>query len=333
MRVLIIGGTGLISTTTTQVLTARGDEVVLYNRGQSKFAAAPGAVHITGDRTDYPTFARQAAELGRFDAVIDMVGYQPADADAVIRAFAGQTGQFIFCSTVDVYQKPASRYPVRETEPYGGLNEYSRSKVIIEQKLRAAAEQGAFPLTIIRPAYTYGEGRGPIHPISWGKYIHRVRSGLPVVVQGDGQSLWACNHQGDVGRCFAAAAGNPAAFGQCYHVTGEEWLTWNQYHLQAAEALGAPAPDLVHIPSDFLARVGVTICAENFQFSNIFDNSAARRDLAYQYTVSWKEGVQRMARWLDEHDCLEHSGQDEFEDRLVSGWRKACDRLAGELHT
>jgi nucleoside-diphosphate-sugar epimerase len=331
MRVLIIGGTGLISSTTTQVLTARGDAVVLFNRGKSTVPPAPGAKCVSGDRTDYPAFARQVSALGRFDAVIDMVGYQPADGDSVIQVFAGQTGQFIFCSTVDVYQKPASHYPVRETEPYGGLNDYSRNKVIIEQKLRAAAEQGAFPLTIIRPAYTYGEGRGPIHPISWGKYIHRLRSGLPIVVQGDGQSLWTCAHQGDVGRCFAAAAGRPAAFGQCYHVAGEEWLTWNQYHLQAAAALGAPSPDLAHIPSDFLARVGVTICAENFQFSNIFDNSAARRDLDYQYTVPWKEGVQRMARWLDEHDSLEHSGPNEFEDRLVSAWRKACTQLVGEL--
>ncbi len=328
MRILIIGGTGLISTTTAHCLAERGDQVTLYNRGQSFYPTAPGVTTLHGDRTAYPAFEAQMAAAGRFDVVVDMVGYQPEDADSVIRAFRGQVGQFIFCSTVDVYRKPAARYPYTEAEGYGGLNDYSRKKVIIEQRLQEAAAQGAFPLTIIRPAYTYGEGRGPLHPISWGRLVDRLRKGKPVVSHGDGQSLWTCNHQSDVGRAFAAACGKAQTFGQAYHVTGEEWLTWDQYYQQAAEALNAPCPRLVHIPSDLLSRLGVTICSENFQFDNIFDNAKAKRDLDYQYTVTWKDGVQRMARWLDEHGRLENSDDDPWEDRLIAAWDQLQDQLA-----
>ena len=322
MKILIIGGTGLISTSITEDLAGRGYAVVLYNRGMSFYPTPPTVRTIHGDRTDYPAFESQVKEAGLFDCVIDMVGYHPADADSLIRVFKGRTGQVIFCSTVDVYQKPASHYPYTEQEPYGGLNEYSRNKVIIEKKLLNAAENDAFPLTIIRPAYTYGEGRGPLHPFSRTAYIDRLRKHKPVIVHGDGSSLWTCCHKGDVARAFVFAVGNATAFGQNYHTTGDEWLTWNQYHQQAAEAIGAPEPELVHIPSDLLAKTTrVKLCAENFQFNNIFDNSRAQSDLHFNVTVNWKEGVRRMVNWLDERGQVDNSDLDPYEDRVIAAWR------------
>jgi nucleoside-diphosphate-sugar epimerase len=322
MKILIIGGTGLISTTITENLVGRGDAVVLYNRGQSFYPTPPSVRTIHGDRTNYAAFENDIKEAGLFDCVLDMVGFKPEDADSLLRAFKGRTGQVIFCSTVDVYQKPASHYPYTEQEPYGGLNNYSRNKVIIEKKLLDAAENGAFALTIIRPAYTYGEGRGPLHPFSRTAYIDRLRKHKPIVVHGDGTSLWTCCHAGDVGRAFVAAMNNKAAFGKSYHAAGEEWLTWNQYHQQAAQAIGAPEPELVHIPSDMLAKTTrVRLCAENFQFCNIFDNSRARNDLNFNYTVTWKEGVRRMVGWLDERGKVDNSELDPYEDRVIAAWK------------
>jgi len=322
MKILIIGGTGLISTTITEDLVGRGYAVVLYNRGQSFYPTPPTVRTIHGDRTDYPTFESQVKEAGLFDCVIDMVGYQPEDGDSLIRTFKGRTGQIIFCSTVDVYQKPASHYPYTEQEPYGGLNVYSCNKIAIEKKLLDAAENDAFPLTIIRPAYTYGEGRGPLHPFSRTAYIDRLRRQKPIVVHGDGTSLWTCCHASDVAHAFIAAVGNSAAFGQSYHAAGEEWLTWNQYHQQAAQAIGAPEPDLVHIPSELLAKTTrVKLCSENFQFSNIFDNSRAKTDLHFTYTVTWKEGVRRMVNWLDEREQVNNSDFDPYEDRVIAAWK------------
>jgi nucleoside-diphosphate-sugar epimerase len=249
----------------------------------------------------------------------------------VVRAFHGKTGQFIFCSTVDVYKKPATHYPYTEVEAYGGLNEYSRNKVILEKLLLAAEKDGAFPLTIIRPAYTYGEGRGPIHPVSWEACLDRIRKGKPVVVHGDGQSLWSCTYASDVGRAFASACGNPATFRQAYHVTGEEWLTWDQYFQQIAEALGVACPRLVHIPSSILAQVGISICVENFQFDNICDNRKAHHDLEYRYTILWKEGVQRMAKWFEEHHKWPDCDERPAEDHLINAWDRLGSRIVEEL--
>ena len=320
MRILIIGGTGLISTSTAHLLADRGEQVVLYNRGLSMYPTAPGVTNLHGDRTNYSTFANQIIEAGRFDVVIDMIAYRPKDGESTIQAFRGKVDQFIFCSTVDIYKKPATRYPYTEQEEYGGLNEYSRNKVCLEKMLRSAEKGGAFHLTIIRPAYTYGEGRGPIHPVSWEACLDRIRKGKPVIIHGDGQSLWSCNHASDVGHTFANACGKPVTYGQAYHVTGEEWLTWDQYVEQIAAAIGVACPRLVHIPSSILTKVGITICEENFQFDNIFDNSRAHRDLDYKYTISWKEGVQRMAKWFDDHKKWPDSNEHPLEDRLIDAW-------------
>lgn len=324
MNILIIGGTGLISAPITRMLLERGDTVTHYNRGKLELYPAPtGVKTVHGDRTDYAAFENQMYELGTFDCVMDMVGYLPDDGPSVVRAFQGRTGHFIFCSTVDVYQKPATRYPYTEAEPYGGLNTYSRNKVLIEKALRAAAE---FPLTIIRPAYTYGEGRGPVHTFG-GKttYLDRIRKGKPIVAHGDGSSFWTACYRDDVARAFVNAAGQAHTIGKTYHTTGEEWMTWDQYHHAVARALNAPPLQLVHIPTDALARLApdhANIVIENFQFNNIFDNTAARRDLGFEYTVTWEDGAGHMIRWLDEHGRIENSDDSTFEDQLIWDWHK-----------
>jgi nucleoside-diphosphate-sugar epimerase len=334
MRVLIIGGTGLISTALAAALAARGDDLTLYNRGQSA-GPVPATAHVLhGDRTDYATFERQMAELPPFDCAVDMVGYLPEDGASAVRAFRGRVGQYLFTSTVDVYRKPAGHYPYRETEPYGGLNDYSRNKVAIERTLWAAAERDRFPLTVIRCAYTYGEGREPVHAFSGASYLARLRRGRPIAVHGDGNSLWTCCHRDDVAGAFAGAIGNAGTIGQAYHVSGEDWMTWNQYHQRAAAAIGAPAPELVHIPSDLLADATggrVTICRDNFQYCNVFDTSPAREQLGFRYTVSWEDGVRRMAAWLEQRGGAAASDAPTYEDEVIAAWRRAGEGMAAAL--
>lgn len=317
----------------------RGEQVTFYHRGtarQNELYPVPAAVQVIhGDRTDYAAFEAQMAEAGHFDCVIDMVGYKPEDATSAVRAFQGRTGHFIFCSTVDVYAKPASRYPYTEAEGYGGLNPYSSNKVRCEQLLTAAHHPTNFPLTIIRPAYTYGEGRGPLHTFGMKTtYVDRIRKGKPIVVHGDGTSFWTACHRDDVGRAFANAVGQPHTFGKSYHTTGAEWMTWSSYHQRVAAAIGAPPPTLVHIPTDLLSQVApeqAFIVATNFQFNNIFDNSNAERDLDFEYTIGWEAGVQRMVAWLDEHGRVENSDADPWEDRLIAAWQKAGQEMKAVL--
>ena len=225
MKILIVGGTGLISTAITRELHARGEEVILYNRGESAAELPAGVRHVRGDRTDAAALARQAAEAGPFDCVIDMVGYEPAEAEGAIRAFQGRTGQYVFCSTVDVYTKPAPAYPVREDaerRPAASFP-YAWKKGRCEELLWAAHARGDLPVTVVRPAHTYGEGRGLVETFGARTlYFDRLRKGKPIVVHGDGTSFWVSCHRDDVARAFAAAAGNPPTVGNAYHVAGED---------------------------------------------------------------------------------------------------------------
>lgn len=330
MKVLIIGGTGLISTALSRQLLERGDvELTHFNRGRSTpKAPLPGRVQvITGDRTDHAAFEARLRALPPFDCVIDMIGYEPADAESLARTFAGRAGQLIFCSTVDVYDKPARRYPITEDEGRSGLNDYGRKKVRCEDILAAAAARGDFPLTIIRPVHTYGDGGGVIHSLLGNRtYLDRVRKGKPIIQHGDGTSLWSSVHADDCARAFVGAIGNPRAMGRAYHTGGDEWFTWNAYHATIAQVMGAPPPRLVYIPSDLLAEAapqrGIW-CIQNFCLHNIFDSRRAREDLGYRYTIPLREGMRRTIAWMEAHGAIEDSDADVFYDRLLEAWSGA----------
>ncbi len=331
MKVLIVGGTGLISTAISRELLSLGTELVLYNRGQTESRVPDGATHLHGDRNNFATFESQIAEAGPFDAVIDMVCFTPDQAESAVRACKGRTEQFIFCSTVDVYTKPPQRFPVAEDESRFALSDYGKNKVKCEDIFLAAHERGDFKTTIIRPAHTYGEGGPIIHTFGWSTtYLDRIRKAKPIVVHGDGSALWVSCHIDDVGHAFVKAIGNEKAYGKAYHTTGEDWMTWNDYHRGVARALNAPEPELVHIPTALLyeispERAGVTKL--NFQHTNIFDNSAAKEDLDFNYTVSWEDGVRRTVAWLDEHDGIDNSDEDPFDDQVIAVWRRLCTEL------
>lgn len=334
MKVLIIGGTGLISTSISRQLLERGDDVTLYNRGKSEARIPAGAKTIQGDRRDYPAFEQQMQEAGSFDAVIDMVGFSPEDGESVVRAFKGRIGQFLFCSTVCVYGGPASRYPIREDEPRNPTGSYGANKIKIEDTLLAAHARGDFQTTILRPSQTYGEGGTIVHSIGGGTtYLDRIRKGKPIIVHGDGSCLWAACHIDDVAAGFVGALGNPKAHGKSYNLTGEEWMTWNRYHEGVAEALNAPKPKLVHIPTDLMEQLapkhfGISIGI--FQYPSIFDNSAAKSDLGFCYTIPWVEGVKRTVAWLDARGKIENSDNDPFDDKIIAAWERLSAAMQQE---
>lgn len=339
MAILILGGTGLISTAITRILQERGEEVIHYNRGRADSQLAVTPPTIAGDRKDFTTFEQQMAEAGHFDCVIDMIGFLPEEVESAVRAFRGRVGHYLFCSTVDVYTKPAARYPIvedAERKPRPSFP-YAFAKAHCERLLEVAHRRGDFPVTIIRPAYTYGEGRGLLHTFRGGMYyLQRIRQGRPVIVHGDGTSFWGCCHRDDVGLAFANAAGNSRAFGRSYHVTGEEWLTWNEYHRQAAAGMGAPEPQLIHIPTDTLYAALPTEAEwlrENFQYNNIFDNRAAADELGFRYTIDWQTGVQRIVAWLDERNRIHDRDEPAFYQPLLDAWQQADAGMQESLET
>jgi nucleoside-diphosphate-sugar epimerase len=324
MKVLIIGGTGQISRAISRLLLNAGDELTLYHRGKTTDDALDGYQTIQGDRQDYVNFEQRMKEAGPYDCVIDMVCFKPKEAESLVRAFGGRIGQLVLCSTAAVYQRPAGRYPITESEPLLPASSYGRDKARCEQILMAAQENGDLNVTILRPANTYGPGGDLIYTLGWGNtFLDRIRKGRALVSPGDGSSLRAYCHAEDVARAFVSAAGNVRTFGQAYHVTGEEWLTWDRYFKIIAEVMGAELPRLVHIPCDVLYAMAPDRLAdvvENYQFNNIFDNQAARIDLDFRYTVKFSDGVRQTIAWLDENQRIRNSDEDPFDDTIITAW-------------
>ena len=335
MRILIIGGTGLISTPITREFLERGDDVTHYNRGQSTARYGPGDVkHLLGDRYLHAEFEHQVQGAGQWDCVIDMIGYKPADVESDIRAFTGRTKHFIFCSTVDVYTKPGTRLPYREDEPHRGIGGYATNKVKCEAILMQAHRRGDMAVTIIRPAMTYSEAGGFHSSFGGGAVFARLHEGKEIIVHGDGMSLWVTCFADDVGHAFVTAAGKERTFGRAYHVTGEEWMTWDQYHQIIAQAIGAPPPRMVHIPSEVLAKVAprhAGLLMGNFRFNNIFDNSAAKADLDFRYRVTWLEGVKRIYAADARRGEGTKSDPDPFYERVLEAWKRLAQDMVEEL--
>ena len=329
MDVLIVGGTGLISTGIARQAADAGHDVTAFHRGETD-ADLPAAIsHVYGDRDDEVRLA-EVAESVDPEVVIDMVCFSPEQASSAVEAFAG-VEQFVFCSTVDVYHRPLDRNPATEDATrHPPVSEYGAEKAECEDVF-LDAHGDAFQTTVIRPWSTYGEGGPVIHTMGRGTYyLDRLRRGKPVIVHGDGATLWGPCHRDDVAAAFVNAIGNETASGEAYHVTSEAVITWNQYHGYVAEAMDAPDPELVSIPTDQLAAVApdrTDALLDHFQFSTVFDNSKARRDLDFEYTIPFREGVERTIADLERRDAID-DWDSENDDEIIAAWRDAADSFS-----
>ncbi|SFR93472.1 Nucleoside-diphosphate-sugar epimerase [Halomicrobium zhouii] len=326
MHVLIIGGTGLISTGITRQLVDSEHEVTCFTRGESDARVPETVDFVHGDRDERADLTAARDEVDP-DCVLDMVCFSPDQAEQAVDVFADEVEQFVFCSTVDVYHRPLDTNPVQEDAPREPpVSDYGADKAECEDIFMAAHNRGDFETTIIRPWCTYGEGGTVLHTLGQGSYfLDRIRQGKPVVIHGDGQTLWGPCHRDDVARAFVNAVGNETAYGEAYHVTSEENITWGQFYETVADVMDAPDPEFVHIPTEILAeavpdRTGMLLA--HFQFSTVFDNSKARRDLDFEYTITFEEGVRRTIEWLEERDEID-DWDSENDDEIIAAWRDA----------
>jgi nucleoside-diphosphate-sugar epimerase len=257
MKVLFIGGTGLISTAVSRFLLEKGCELTLLNRGSNREFEKLGARYLICDIGD--SEAVRAAVSGLcFDSVVNWIAYTPDDVARDFELFRGMTGQYIFISSASAYQKPLSHYLITESTPLvNPYWEYSRNKAACEEYLFERYRTDGFPVTVVRPSHTYG-GSKMIVPLSGAKtswtYARRMLDGKETVVQGDGKSLWVVTHNTDFARGFSGLIGNFHAIGHAFHITSDEVLTWDQIITIQAAILGVE-PNIVHIPSDFIAEL------------------------------------------------------------------------------
>ncbi len=326
MHVLFIGGTGLISTAIARQLLEQGHEVTLFNRGKSENRLPAGAREMHGDRKNRDEFER-AFDAMRFDVACDMIAFSPDDSASAVRALSGKVGQFIHCSTVCVYSGPTRTVPTPETEPFHSIGTYGQNKSACEQLLMDAHHNENFPVTIMRPSHSYGEGGDIIRAFGPSNgFIERMRQNKPVIVPDGGEAVWASCHVDDVARGFIGVMDNPRCFGQAYNIAGDEAVTWRTYHEQVAQVAGGEFSP-VFVPREVLTQLAPDWAGgvnEIFAFTSLFDQSKIKRDTNYSgQTISWREGVARNLKWLEESaKTLQKPENDAREDELIARWAK-----------
>lgn len=300
MKVLFIGGTGVISSACAQLAVERGIDLYLLNRGRSSRSAPEGATILTGDIRNEAS-AVQALGERTFDVVVDWIAFTPEHIELDLDLFGDRVGQYVFISSASAYQTPPATLPVTESTPLRNPYwEYSRNKIACEDRLIRAYREDGFPVTIVRPSHTYDRTMLPTH----GQYtiVDRMRKGKKVIVHGDGTSLWTLTHHRDFARGFVGLLGNRQAIGDVFHITSDEVLTWNQIFEIVAQAAGAEA-NIVHIPSDLIAaydpRWGASLLGDKAH-SMIFDNSKIKRTVPdFEATIPFVRGVEEIIAWYD----------------------------------
>ncbi len=325
MKVLFIGGSGIISSACTRLAVERGIDLHVLNRGSSTTRPLPPEVTVLrGDIRD-PASARAALAGHTFDAVVDWVAFTPEHVHTDFELFRGRTGQYVFISSASAYQTPPARLPVVESSPLRNpFWQYSRDKIACEDLLVQVYRDKGFPATIVRPSHTYDRTLVPFDG-GWTAPA-RMRQGREVVIHGDGTSLWTLTHHEDFAKGFVPLLGHPRAIGDVFQITSDDVLTWNQIAEQMAAALGVPAK-LVHVPSDAIAAAdpewGAGLLGDKTH-SMVFDNSKLRALVPdYVATIPFHVGAREIVAWFDEDPSRQVVDErlDKVMDDLVARYR------------
>jgi nucleoside-diphosphate-sugar epimerase len=335
MRVLLLGGTGNISTSLTRQLVAAGHETWLVNRGKRN--PIPGTRQVQADTND--EVALTAATAGMtFDAVLDFIAFKPTDSERDARVFAGRTSQYIFISSASVYQKPLASHLVTESTPLvNPYWDYSRDKIACEEACLSLLRSQGFPAVIVRPSLTYDT----VIPTALGGWtdftvVDRIKRGVPVVVHGDGSSLWTITHADDFCSALFGLLGNPATIGEAFHITSDEVLTWDEIYREIGRAVGVPTK-LVHVPSDLIAAVEPWHRGNlhgDKSASVVFDNSKIKRFVpGWQARIPWRVGIRRTIAWYEADAARQviNAGNNAFLDRCIAAMTASYTAIGKSL--
>jgi nucleoside-diphosphate-sugar epimerase len=329
MKVLFLGGTGNISTACVERALALGYQVTVLNRGNHPLEFSRPVAQLIGDRNDPLALAEAVAQ--RFDVVANFLGYTPDEVQRDIAAFGGWVGQYVYISSASAYCKPLPHYIVTEETPLANPYwQYARDKIACEEALFAAYRASGFPVTVVRPSYTYGETWIP-NGVGGHGYVlvARMRQGKPVISAGDGQTMWVMTHNSDFAVGFVGLFGQQAAIGEAFHITSDEVLTWDAIYRTIAQAAGCEV-ELLHLSTDFIAAIcpemGPGLYGDKAN-SVVFDNAKIKRFVPeFNARVSLAEGMARSIAWHDADPVNRHiynTAVDARFDRLVAAHRQA----------
>lgn len=331
MKVLLVGGTGVISSGVAPEVLRRGMELWLMNRGNRADRTPAGAKQLIADCND-PEAVAKALEGHHFDAVVHFRIFDAAQMRQAVKLFTGHTDQFFVISSGTVYRKPLPHYLITEDMPLGNIHSaYARNKLAVENVMREAIAEG-FPGIIIRPSLTYSDFNALMalnsrsHPYS---IINRMRKGKPIVVHGDGTSLWTITHNSDLAKGLVGLFGNKDAIGEAFHITSDEVLDWDRIYTHLAHAAGVEA-NLIHIASDYIGAVYPGLrdgLLGDHSCSAVFDNSKIKKFVPdFKCTVPFEEGAKRIVAWFDADPAAREIVDDEWDasmDALIERYQSS----------
>ncbi|MCL2718384.1 MAG: NAD-dependent epimerase/dehydratase family protein [Lachnospiraceae bacterium] len=331
MNILLIGGTGTISMEISRKLLAQGHTLYLLNRGSQnhRFMGNKNLIELTADINDEETVAELIKDL-KFDSVVDFIAFVPAHLERDVRLFAGKTKQFIYISSASAYQKPPADYHISEGTPLANpFWAYSRNKIAGEEYLMKLYRDEGFPVTIVRPSHTYFKNSVPlgVHgALGSFQVVKRIMEGKPVIIHGDGTSLWTMTHSSDFADAFIGLLGNIHAIGEAVQITSDENLTWNQIYQTIADALGVPLKPY-YVSSDFLAKCSTydfrgSLLGDKAN-SVVFDNTKLKR-LVPEFVAKkrFDQGIRETLFYILSHPDLQ------ILDPEFDAW---CDKVVKEL--
>jgi nucleoside-diphosphate-sugar epimerase len=333
--VLFVGGTGAISNSCVKEAVAQGMAVSVLNRGRSaRLRTLPESVEVlTGDITDSASVESALGDR-RFDAVVNFLCYGAEDAERNVKTFAERTGQYVHISSASVYHRPLPKGPVSESVyAHNPQYPYMRDKVEAERVfLDAFAHQG-FPVTIVRPAHTYDEAIAPLAG-GWA-VIDRIERGEPVVVHGDGTSLWTYTHAADLAVGLVGLLGRRSAFGEAFHITSNDVLSWNQIYQAIGHALGVE-PRIVHLPTELILLAEPDwfwsgLIDGDLSHSEIYDTTKIRSYVpAFNPTRTFEREIYKIVAWRKAHPDLAAADPAEVDvqRRLVAAYERARAAVA-----
>ncbi len=301
MKVLFIGGTGIISSACSELAVSRGIDLYHLNRGKSaSLRPVSGVKTIQADIRNY-TETEHALGDHKFDVVVNWIGFTPDQIQADIDMFSSRTDQYVFISSASIYETPPRSLPITEdTVISNPFWEYSRIKIACEDLLRKSYLEQGFPYTIVRPSHTYDK---TLIPLQGGiTALMRLKQGLPVVVHGDGSSIWTLTHHKDFAKGLVGLLGKEEAVGQAYHITSDEWLSWDNIFRLMGAALGVE-PNIIHIPSDLIATYD-PVFGEGLQgdktHTMIFDNSKIKTLVPdFSAEIPFEQGAREIVAWYE----------------------------------
>jgi nucleoside-diphosphate-sugar epimerase len=337
MNVLVLGGTGVISRAIVTLLLEKGHEVTVFNRGNRGLSFEGPVRQIIGDRNERIDFESRMRKES-FDAVIDMICFNEADARSTVTAFKGNTGQIVVCSSVAAYKRPYNSVPTVESAEslYDDPTfSYAFDKAQVERYLHKVTHTQQLPITIIRPSLTYGPGAANIGVLrqNFG-IIDRIRKQKPLVMFGDGSTPWSFTFTPDLAKAFVGVLGNPQTYGQAYHACSEQRCRWEDLYLEFGRVLGIE-PHIIHIPSELLRIANPDLFSHLYfekTFSGLFDNSKIRRVIKnFRCEISLHEGIKMMVDWFEREANQVDLEKDAMEDRLAdlhAGWKRQMQEFS-----